>query len=552
MNNYLDINRSVMISAPAGSGKTERLARRYIELLKGGVPVERILAITFTEKAAAEMKQRILNILKKEDPDLFARTIQSMPLMRVSTIHAFCGSMIRRFSHEAGIDPHYSIAGEGESDIIWDEVIHDVLMEFEGDASSQEFILDTLGEKGFRGFEYLRNTLYYLYGKAPFSMLARPFLYDVESINSIINELMHWPGAEETIKGYREIISDPEHEGWYRITGLFLTKDKFPRKRKPREAGSIQAYEEWAKRMHELWRIYHLREYGARAERLKKIFDICIERYMQRKRQRGILDFGDLEYLTYLILTDHPEWANILYAFDERTDHILVDEFQDTNTLQWGIINKLTEEWRAGIGAKREEGVRPTIFLVGDDKQSIYFFRGANVELFHRSREQLREWLGDEFYYEEVRENYRSHPAIIEFTNHVFSRIMSAHKTEPWKSRYIPFNHSRRSSVPQTGKVELIVLEERKPVSEAKEAEAEILAKRIRSLVGDYSITDRDTGNQRPCRYSDIAVLLRKRTHLRAYDDSLRKYDIPYVTVKGVGFYQEPEVAMLTGLVTFL
>jgi len=129
---------------------------------------------------------------------------------------------------------------------------------------------------------------------------------------------------------------------------------------------------------------------------------------------------------------------------------------------------------------------------------------------------------------------------------------MSAHETEPWKSRYIPFNHSRRSNVPQTGKVEIIILEERKPVSEAKEAEADILGKRIRSLVGDYSITDRDTGNQRPCMYSDIAVLIRKRTHLRAYEEALRKYGIPYITVKGVGFYQEPEVAMLRALITFL
>ncbi|MDA8340378.1 MAG: UvrD-helicase domain-containing protein, partial [Nitrospiraceae bacterium] len=80
--NYLDISKSVMISSPAGSGKTEKLARRYIELLKSGSDVERILAITFTDKAAAEMKERILHILKKEDPEMFERVREKMPRMR--------------------------------------------------------------------------------------------------------------------------------------------------------------------------------------------------------------------------------------------------------------------------------------------------------------------------------------------------------------------------------------------------------------------------------------------------------------------------------------
>ena len=94
---YLDTNRSVIISSPAGSGKTEKLARRYIALLADGTPLERILCITFTEKAAAEMKGRILDIMRREHPEELADLMPRVPLMRISTIHSFCLKLLRRF-----------------------------------------------------------------------------------------------------------------------------------------------------------------------------------------------------------------------------------------------------------------------------------------------------------------------------------------------------------------------------------------------------------------------------------------------------------------------
>ena len=129
MSNYLDTDKSIIISAPAGSGKTEKLARRYIALLQKGVDVERILAITFTDKAAAEMKQRILKILREEDEKLFIKLLDKMPMMRVSTIHSFCGTLLRRFSFEAGIDPNYKVEDAIDSRIIWEDILFEVLMD---------------------------------------------------------------------------------------------------------------------------------------------------------------------------------------------------------------------------------------------------------------------------------------------------------------------------------------------------------------------------------------------------------------------------------------
>lgn len=553
MNNYLDINKSIIISAPAGSGKTEKLARRYIALIQEGVDVERILAITFTDKAAAEMKQRILRILKEEDKELFELLLKKMPLIRVSTIHSFCGTLLRRFSFEATVDPGYKVEEAIDSGMVWEEMLYEVLMEAGKGQEGHEFLLEILGERGFRGLNYLKGSMDYLFQKNPFSLKADIFSREIPSPHHLIDELKSWQGVSGVLEGYEEFFDEGYAGAMSLLEKYFLTERKEPRKKPVPLLKNIVDYRDWASKMHLLWKYRKSEEHTRRAQKLKEIFHICYDKYTDRKRARGTLDFSDLEYLAYRMLTENPEWANILYAFDEKTDHILVDEFQDTNTFQWEIINKLTEEWRSGLGAKREEGVRPTLFFVGDEKQSIYYFRGANVEIFNRARENLQEWLGDEFHYEEVKENFRSLPVIIDFTNQVFSKIM---QTGPhrfaWITGYSPF-HAYRTGKPDAGRVELILLDDdAENVSEAKQKEAEVLARRIRGLRGNYHITDRGSGHERPCNYMDMAVLLRKRTHLKIYEEALRRYHIPFVAVKGIGFYQEPEIAVLRALVYFL
>ena len=554
MSNYLDTDKSIIISAPAGSGKTEKLARRYIALLQKGVDVERILAITFTDKAAAEMKQRILKILRAEDGELFVKLLDRMPLMRVSTIHSFCGTLLRRFSFEAGIDPNYKVEDAIDSRIVWEDILFEVLMDAGKGNRGHDLFIQTLSEKGFRGLDYLKEVADYLYQKSPFSIEAETFLHDPAAAGELIDELRSWPGVEEAVSGYAGLFEPGALQDMAPFEKFFLTDKKEPRKRAVPLLKEVPDYRGWASKMHMYWTEIKTGESVERTGRIKEIFRICREKYTARKKSKGILDFSDLEYLAYRMLTENPEWANILYAFDEKTDHLLVDEFQDTNNFQWAIVDKLTEEWRSGIGPKRAEGIRPTVFFVGDEKQSIYFFRGANVEIFRRARGKFEAWLGDEFCYEEVKENYRSLPAIIEFTNHVFSRLMDrAGRNFPWVTEYTSFN-AYRSGVPDVGSVELIMLndDEEDTVSGKKEKEAEVLAQRIQGLVGNHKITDRSMQQQRPCKYMDMAILLRKRTHLKKYEEALRRHNIPFVAVKGIGFYQEPEVAMLRAFIFFL
>jgi ATP-dependent helicase/nuclease subunit A len=558
---YLNTNKSVMISSPAGSGKTEKLARRYIALLQNGVDVERVLAITFTDKAAAEMKQRILRILRDEDDKLFRRLLEKMPLMRVTTIHSFCGTLLRRFSFDADIDPNYGIADEMDSGMEWEEVLYDVLMENgrRGEVVSPlhnqktDFIMQTLSEKGFRGLDYLKGTMNYLFGKRPFSLEAQSFIHVPSVRDELTEELHSWKGAADAIENYKKIFVKGSQKEIISMEDCFLTSDGTPRKKTPSSMKGIADFQQWALKMSLYWKDIMLEECSERSERLWTIFNTCLRKYTIKKKAKGVLDFSDLEYLAYRMLTENPEWANILYAFDEKTDHILVDEFQDTNNFQWAVINKLTEEWRSGLGAKREGGTRPTIFFVGDEKQSIYFFRGANVEIFHRAKAQMEAWLGDEFLYEEAKENYRSRPAIVNFTNLVFSKVMGRPGNYPWITRYSPFT-AKRPGLPHTGHIGLILLqsEEDAKMEERKHKEAAVIAKRIKSLAGNFEIAERGTEHTRFCRYSDIAILLKKRTHLAPYEEALRKYGIPFVAVKGIGFYQEKEIAMLRSLVFFL
>src|SRR3989304_8769719 len=462
MEKYLDITKSVIISSPAGSGKTEKLARRYIGLLLNGAAIEKILAITFTEKAAAEMKDRVLSILERENPDLFVKIREKMPLMRVSTIHAFCLKLLKRFSVELGLDPSLEVMDEFTSSLLWSESVYECLMK---EKNKPDLFFEMIKSRGMRGWDSLHRILDELHRRRPHLDL--------------------------------------------------LLKEAYP----------VELEEE---------------------KRILELYSRCLQRYTEKKLEKHFIDFDDLELLAYEALNKNPEWQNILYSFDEHTDHILVDEFQDTSSLQWRIIDKLTEEWRSGMGSKRESGKVPTIFLVGDEKQSIYLFRGANVSLFQEAKERLSEWLGEEYLFEEIRENYRSLPEITEFVKSLFKRLMQSTLYESWRTRYASFEATREGD----GHVELILMDSGETTKESREQEASALAKRIQSLVNNHEIFEGD--QKRPCMYGDMAILLRRRTHLSLLEDALRRYKIPFIVAKGIGFYDEPEVALLRELLSLL
>ncbi|MDH5684506.1 MAG: UvrD-helicase domain-containing protein, partial [candidate division WOR-3 bacterium] len=503
------------------------------------------------------MKERIFKILGKENPKMLRKLKQDVLKLRISTIHSFCLSLLERFAPFIDLEPEIKVLEDPS--ILWFDVVDDTLRniaETEPESRDYKMIMDLIAQERFRGWSVLRRLLEVLFERRAAAQRANVGLPERKELIPLITELYDDPVGPARIPDYSELFPEritsrliqKVREKLDSNANLFLTQTK-----KPRRQGFNAEERAWAERMAQYRKLIISYASTIRALRIFHLFKRrFLAKYQERERQNSQADFTDLELLTHQLIFQNPEWSNILYSFDEHTDHILVDEFQDTNFLQWSIIDKLSEEWRSGYGAKQTRAIQPTIFLVGDDKQSIYYFRGANAQVFTDARAKLEAWYEkDKFEYEEVKDNYRSLQAIIDFTNFLFSKLMNPAPDEPaWHTRYAPFERKRKNDDP--GSVELIlakVPEARMP--ERRQKEADLIAKRICTMVGKLMVYD-GKENPQPCQYQDMTILLRKRTYLDVLENALQKHNIPFVVVKGIGFHGTPEVSFLRAFVSFL
>lgn len=544
--------KSQVVIAPAGSGKTELLSKRYIELLQQDVPPERILTITFTDKAATEMKERILKKAEETDPELSRLLRENILKLRISTIHSFCFSLVRRFAYLLEMDPNPQALPDSQT--LWQETKYEALMKIaEEKQGSDEYklLINLISGKTREDWNNLSNLLDRLFANRSATLRCRVGEIPMSEIENLAAKLRVHPVGKEKIAGYERLFPlefTPE------------TIEEVVRQTEDRtKLRSLKVNEKnWARMMANYRELVLKAYYQNQFDQQFRLFKVFLNAYERVKRELGRVDYDDMELLALNLISKNEEWQNILYAFDERTDHILVDEFQDTSFLQWEIIDKLTEEWRSGEGAKTAKGISPTIFIVGDDKQSIYQFRGANVEVFTKAADKLERWLGKEKFDRVVRqENYRSLKAIIDFTNNLFSRLMAPDCDGPaWRTWYAPFTGQRANSAP--GRVEIILQphEEKLLSEERRKIDAQIVARRTRLLV-DSGYQIYETGPEkietvRPCSYRDIAILIRNRNQLDALEKELRDHQIPFLVIGGTGFYQEPEIRYLIALTSFL
>lgn len=460
--------KNYMISSPAGSGKTRSLTERFVNLLlsmKNPDP-RRILAMTFTNDAASEMRTRIIEKIRIEHPDLYKKIYRNLTGLRIQTIHSFSRQLIERFAFELGFDPGIAVLEDPHHLFInvFRRLLQDDL--FKSDSPILKLIIDQ---------------------GAKFSKIEKKLL-------DLLDERPRWD---------------------------FCNKDSMLK------ASQNGEFEQFA------------------------LFFHVLEAFQQEKKILGYIDFNDMEAFAYDLLYNHDEWALVLEAFDEATDHLLVDEFQDTNLLQWALISKLTQEWRSGYGAKTERGIKPTIFIVGDENQSIFMFRGANVEVFHQAKEELSAFLGEDFVFHVRSENYRSLKSIIDFVNYLFPKILTGSDSIPWKTSYHAFKKKRE--VDAIGNV--VILELDIPKNESpnleglREIEAKSIARWILYYLKDGYIYN-DDGIKRKPEYKDIAILVRNRSPL--YENALEELNIPYISIEERGFYEAPEIQTLLALMKIL
>ena len=437
-------NASTWLGANAGSGKTRVLTDRVARLLLGDTRPEQILCLTFTNAAASEMQNRLFRRLGKWamlDNDslrqelldlgveqaalasgflarartLFARAIETPGGLRIQTIHAFCASILRRFPLEAGVSPQFQEIDDRAAQMLREQILDDMargpeaelIAEIARIASNNP--LQELGEQivGHRdGFAppLDRDALRQRYWLAPHETLemvsATVFPGDEKAFLAGIVPDLRAGGA--TDNRLADAIVQAQTDGIGSVLALeavvFTQKGTVVKKlpptaplRKGALAASVNRLEDLYRRVEAARETRLSLEAAERDATLHRFAGAFLRRYEATKQARGWLDFDDLISRTRTLLTDKRQAQWVLYRLDGGIDHILVDEAQDTSPAQWDVIDRLAQEFTSGEGARAD--VRRTIFVVGDKKQSIYSFQGADPQEFDRMRASFREQM---------------------------------------------------------------------------------------------------------------------------------------------------------------
>jgi len=557
-----DVGRSFVMEAAAGTGKTHTLISRILHLVleKGpqGPPLRlaEICAITFTEKAADEMKARLrLELEKKLDepgaPDAVERILQALDDLEtasISTFHSFAAGLLKERPVEAGIDPRFSALDEIRCELffreVWDAWIAAALKR-----------RDPALEKALRAGFSLQN--------------LKDLAQDLREHWLTIRELQCAAPDEEQIsleirsrldeaRGFLNLLTNPEDKLAGRleaaISWLGNPDPAADILEKPGSAGSKNNWTGGKDTVDEvrkfLKEVIELQISFVRIPERRLMYEtvqwLCADflrrEWEKRKSTAGYLDFDDQLYMARDLLRRHE---GVRVEFQERYKTLLVDEFQDTDPVQLEIVLLLT--------SKRGDSIPEPgrLFIVGDPKQSIYRFRGADIETYlGLAREEKLRALGVERL--TINRNFRSVPSILRFVDEAFAGEIHPPDDGNYQSSYTAFNdEGARREEPAAPSVHILGDDteesaERK-TEELAALEAERIAKLVRAmcLARDSSYTVGDPaspGGWRPARYGDVAVLLPTLTHADAMEDALREAEIPYVLEGGRLYYTRGEV----------
>ena len=443
-----DPSRSVWVTANAGTGKTRVLTDRVLRLLLSGAEPEGILCLTFTKAAAAEMvlriEQRLSGWVVAEDaalaaelldltgaePDaatlgrarrLFARVLD-LPLgLGIMTIHALCGALLRRFPLEAGVAPHFETIDERTAaELLREaqaEVLRlgrdagtplgralDLLAVTLADGGIAEALAEAVGQRlRLSAAQAVHGGTEGLFGAIHTALDVEPELepielerracadgeFDADGLLAAAGVLASGSDADaergRTIVRWLGLVPEDRLRELSVYRSCFLTKEGAGRKSLATK--KLAGHSAIAALHHEQARLLRLRDRlcgllcGRRTAALLRVALAVVERYQDLKGRHAALDYDDLIDRTNALLARPGKTEWVLFKLDARIDHLLVDEAQDTSPAQWRIILKLTEEFFAGAGAR--PGTR-TLFVVGDEKQSIYSFQGADLANFRR------------------------------------------------------------------------------------------------------------------------------------------------------------------------
>lgn len=600
-------DRSVLVEAGAGSGKTAIIAGRLALLLAGGAAPRAIAAVTFTELAASELLARVRDFvdelldghvprelqialpdgLSEEQRMNLDRAASAFDEITCSTIHGFCQRIIKPYPVEADIDPGASLMDPAQANLAFgdavDRWLRDILNSGEESLVSELVLLNPAkaNELIATAAGALRDNRVLVapeVGALPALVAAyraaadayRAFVMgtaaqEPESIADAsvfveMGEAVAFATADETPKTLVCLLSLAPHSSLCTAKGTFrVYKKKEKWKAAAKAAGLSEAegvlLNGQAEKLHlaccQSWTALLQAVAGRVLAHLLAAIHPIADNFRDYKRSAALLDFDDLIFAARDLLRDHPA---VRVALAKRYAHVLVDEFQDTDPIQTEIFWRLCGDPIDGADPQDWANYRiraGALFLVGDPKQAIYRFRGADVAAYIRAREAIRTQSPDDLL--SISTNFRSCAAILAYVNERFAPHMSVERGQPGFTALDSFYPDHGEGlcvaalpVPCAGD------DGKAKAGVQRDCEAEAVAEMCCRLIGSQIIIDRKTDTRRPCRPGDIALLAPGGTELWRYEEALEKRGVPVATQAGKGFYRRQEVQDLIAITRVL
>ncbi|MEX2170494.1 MAG: UvrD-helicase domain-containing protein [Pirellulales bacterium] len=574
-------SESVALSAGAGCGKTFVLTRRFLSHLDPhdaapNVKLGELVAITFTDAAARELRDRVrrecvarLQDPANQDPGAWLTLLRSLDSARISTIHSLCSRLIRSHAVELGLDPTFRVSDAAASAVLEIEAVDDVLRDLLSRRDD-----DVMRLAADYGLSLLKTMIGDMLPKTRLAEFAgwsekppadtvkiwEAVLYSVV-LPQNLNELSNSPAVREILQLLEELpfgvplkpalaaARDMLLERLPRLADFAERPDEL---RAVREAAKVQgictkkdwpdddcyqAYTAACKSFRDdLDKILKLEFHGDIAAiaaenglRLMRVSSQVAAAYEQAKRDQAAIDYDDLLFHAHRLLSDE-RFVETRTEWQKQVRLLLVDEFQDTDQVQVDIVKALVGDGLASGG----------LFFVGDFKQSIYRFRGAEPRVFEALTEEVP--AGGRLL---LTTNFRSQPAILDFVNALFGRV--------WPDKYKPLVPQRSQTTPRPA-VEFLWTapagpETAEPGKKTKinmealrREEAKRIAQRLTAMIDDGEPIVAKDGPPRPVQRGDIVILFRALSDVQFYEKALEEAGIDYYLVGGHAFYSQQEV----------
>ena len=638
---------NLLVSAAAGAGKTAVLVERIIRKITNAenpVDIDRLLVVTFTNAAAAEMRERIGAALSRVleeaevDGDLkvkknLQRQLTLLGKSNITTIHSFCLDVIRNNFHTIDLDPAFRIADDTEALLLQLEALEELIeSKYEPENCTEDFLSLVECYGGSKDDNKLMDLILTIYdfvqshpwpdiwltdaieafnaaGGMDFGdtkwaeVLMKSISMELSGLQCLLEDTIKTAEREEGLSPYINTLQEDvlrikamqsACEGKGGWDALYREFDNLEFSRLPKcgkEADPIIKEEVKGARDDVKGRLNRIKKdliSGSSEELtsdLRRLYPVMnslgslvsefSDKYQDKKKQKNVIDFNDLEHYCLKVLTNRTEGevlpTQAALGLRELFEEIYIDEYQDSN---------LTQEVILGMVSREETG-EPNIFMVGDVKQSIYRFRQAKPELFIK---KLRTYSGDsQSKYRKIllNKNFRSREDIIRAVNFIFSRIMSESLGEIEYTEDEKLNAGAVYKVPESpgssvgGPVELHIIdsseigteetdtseedfddyEESALMLNSMQCEARVAANRIKELTADgsFMVIDKNTGEYRPVQFKDIVILMRTtKNWADVFAEELSIQGIPVFTDAGTGYFRTVEISTVLSLLQII